>query len=111
MHAKVLARLGAAGLAGLAVVLALVQLTAKPTPGSGPVASDPAPGTDGLPEALEACARMGEAALADPACQGAWAESRRRFFGAGHPHATSAVGSDSGQQGPARDTPCTGGGD
>ena len=29
------------------------------------------------------CRNLGEAAGADPACHAAWADSRRRFFGAG----------------------------
>ena len=38
--------------------------------------------TDPLQAELLRCNGLGEAALNDPACRAAWAENRRRFFGA-----------------------------
>lgn len=91
MDGKLLPRVGAAVLVGLAAAMTLVQLREEPA--SGP---QPGPGVhladdDALPEQLRACAAMGERALSAPDCRAAWAEKRRRFFGVEHPEAYSGL--------------------
>lgn len=82
MDSKRLAQIGAAVFVGLAVAMTLVQLREEPTPPTtSPLAGREAD-ADSLAMQLRACSNMGEQALSSPDCRAAWAEKRRRFFGA-----------------------------
>lgn len=82
MEGKRLAQAGAAAFVGLAVAMALVQLQEEPVPAPVlPLAGRDAE-ADALAMQLRACSAMGEQALSSPVCRAAWAEKRRRFFGA-----------------------------
>jgi conjugative transfer region protein TrbK len=77
---RIVAVLAAGALtAGIAAWLAgtdVDEATGQRTPMAVKKATDP------LQIELHRCNGLGEAALQDPACRAAWAESRRRFFGA-----------------------------
>lgn len=92
MDTKLLARIGAAVFAGLAVAMTLVQLREEPARQPGLQRTVPEPEDDPLSAQLRVCAQMGEAALTSPICRAAWAEKRRRFFGIDHPDAYSGLG-------------------
>ena len=82
MNGKRLGQIGAAMFVGLAVAMTLVQLREDPLV---PMALPPARAqaeADPLARQLRACGAMGEQALASPVCRAAWAETRRRVFGA-----------------------------
>ncbi|MFL0694658.1 MAG: putative entry exclusion protein TrbK-alt [Agrobacterium tumefaciens] len=82
MNGKRLGQIGAAVFVGLAVALTLVQLREDPlVPPALPLAREKAE-ADPLALQLRACGAMGEQALSSPDCRAAWAEKRRRFFGA-----------------------------
>lgn len=82
MNSKRLAQAGAAVFVGLAVTMTLVQLREEPPSSPAlPLAPDRA-AADPLAMQLRACVAMGEQALSSPECRAAWAEKRRRFFGA-----------------------------
>lgn len=82
MEAKRLAQVGAATFVSLAVAMTLVQLREEPPSSPAlPLASEQA-AADPLAMQLRACGAMGEQALSSPECRAAWAEKRRRFFGA-----------------------------
>lgn len=82
MNGKRLAQAGAAAFVGLAVAMTLVQLQEEPVPAPVlPLAGRNAE-ADALAMQLRACSVMGEQALSAPVCRAAWAEKRRRFFGA-----------------------------
>ena len=82
MEGKRLAQVCAAGFLGLAVTMTLVQLRGqRDAPAEAPLV-DRAEEADPLAMQLRACAAIGEQALSSPVCRAAWAEKRRRFFGA-----------------------------
>lgn len=91
MDGKVLARASAAVFVGIAFAMTLVQLREEPAPPPRPQRSVDAAGEDLLPDRLQACASMGEAALTSSDCLAAWAENRRRFFGVDHPEAYAGM--------------------
>ena len=67
------------------VVLAVVAIGAALLASRGaqpPMPETPRVSRGGSNELIR-CRNLGEAAGADPACHAAWADSRRRFFGAG----------------------------
>jgi conjugative transfer region protein TrbK len=82
MEGKRLAQTGAAVFVGLAVAMTLVQLREEPALAPVlPLAGKEAD-LDPLAMQVRVCSAMGEQALSSPACRAAWAEKRRRFFGA-----------------------------
>jgi conjugative transfer region protein TrbK len=82
MEGKRLAQVSAAVFVGLAVAMTLVQLREEPIPSPpSPLARGQA-AADPLALQLRACGAMGAQALSSPQCRAAWAEKRRRFFGA-----------------------------
>jgi conjugative transfer region protein TrbK len=102
MNGKRLGQISAAVFAGLAVAMTLVQLRGEPpSPAGLPVAREQA-AADPLAMQLRACGAMGEQALSSPDCRAAWAEKRRRFFGAAPAQAAGERPND-----PAPDMPGT----
>ena len=82
MNGKRLGQIGAAVFVGLTVAMTLVQLRGEPaSPPELPLAGKKSD-ADPLALQLRACSAMGEEALSSPNCRSAWAEKRRRFFGA-----------------------------
>lgn len=92
MDGKVLARIGAAVFVGIAAAMTLVQLREEPPTPAEPPWEVWVPDGDPLAAQLAVCSSMGERALTAPDCRAAWAEKRRRFFGAEHPGAYDALG-------------------
>ena len=82
MEGKRLAQAGAAAFVGLAIAMALVQLQEEPVPAPALPLAGRGADADALATQLRACSAMGEQALSAPVCRAAWAEKRRRFFGA-----------------------------
>ncbi|UYV16619.1 putative entry exclusion protein TrbK-alt [Porphyrobacter sp. ULC335] len=82
MESKRPLQIGAAIFVGLALAMTLVQLREEPEAAR----RSPLPGAeakvDPLAMQLRACSTLGEQELSSPACRAAWAEKRRRFFGA-----------------------------
>lgn len=72
--------LGMATLVLAVVAIGAALLASRGAQPSMPEAPHVAPGGS---DELIRCRNLGEAAGADPACHAAWADSRRRFFGAG----------------------------
>ena len=72
--------LGVATFVLAVVAIGAALLASRGAPPPKPETPRVAPG--GSAE-LTRCRNLGEAAGADPACHAAWADSRRRFFGAG----------------------------
>ena len=91
MDTKLLARIGAAVLVGIAVAMTLVQMREEPAARPEPAREVWVSDGDPLPAQLRACSEMGERALSHPDCRAAWAEKRRRFFGVDHPEAYSGL--------------------
>jgi conjugative transfer region protein TrbK len=81
---KTLARLGAIVFVSFAVTMTAIEWAGRDdAPGEeGRIAPLIAP-YDPLPAELHRCSALGEAGGRDPECLRAWAESRRRFLGAG----------------------------
>ncbi|WP_404400584.1 putative entry exclusion protein TrbK-alt [Pelagibacterium halotolerans] len=81
MDSKMLARLGAIVFVAIAITATVIEMSRKDDP--APVRTAPAlqPAADPLRAALRRCQQMGEAAVSDPDCLAAWAESRDRFLG------------------------------
>lgn len=105
MDGKFLARIGAAVFAGIAIAMTFVQLHEEPEPRVEPAATARVPDGDPLSARIRACSDMGELALSSPGCQAAWAEKRRRFFGAGHSDAYSRLNRESVRSDPAIPAP------
>ncbi len=82
MNGKRLAQAGAAAFVGLAVAMTLAQLNEEPGPAPVLPLAGRGAEADALAKQLRACSAMGEQALSAPVCRAAWAEKRRRFFGA-----------------------------
>jgi conjugative transfer region protein TrbK len=82
MDSKRLAQIGAAVFVGLALAMTLVQLREEPEAVRRSPLADAEAKVDPLAMQLRACSAMGEHALSSPDCRAAWAEKRRRFFGA-----------------------------
>lgn len=82
MGGKRLAQAGAAAFVGLAVAMTLVQLREEPFPAPVLPLAGRDREADALAMQLRACSALGEQALSSPVCRAAWAEKRRRFFGA-----------------------------
>lgn len=91
MDGKLLARIGAAVFAGLAIAMTLVQIREESATRPDPVREARVTDGDPLPAQLRICAEMGEQALSHADCRAAWAEKRRRFFGVDHPSAYSGL--------------------
>ena len=82
MEGKRLAQVGAAIFVGLAIAMTLVQLQEEPVPAPVLPLAGRGAEADALAMQLRACSALGEQALSSPVCRAAWAEKRRRFFGA-----------------------------
>jgi conjugative transfer region protein TrbK len=82
MNGQRLGQIGAAVFVGLAVAMTLVQLREEPPLSSALPEAPEQAAADPLAMQLRACGAMGEQALSSPECRAAWAEKRRRFFGA-----------------------------
>lgn len=82
MEGKRLTQTGAAVFVGLAVAMTLVQLREDPLVPQALSRAREQAEADSLTMQLQACGAMGEQALSTPDCRAAWAEKRRRFFGA-----------------------------
>ena len=82
MEGKRLAQIGAAVFVGIAVAMTLVQLQQEPVPAGVLPPGGRKAQADPLALQLRACSAMGEQALSSTVCRAAWAEKRRRFFGA-----------------------------
>ena len=95
MDGKFLARIGAAVFVGIAIAMTLAQLRRESEQRVEPAATVWAPDGDPLSARIRACSEMGELALSSLDCQAAWAEKRRRFFGAGHSDAYSRLNGES----------------
>jgi len=83
MNGTTLARIGAIVFVAFAVtatILALRQERRPAAPTMDPPAARQHDGTDPMQAMLRHCQALGEAAIRDPGCLEAWAESRRRFL-------------------------------
>ncbi len=81
--------MGAATAVITIAALAAAALAASAPPRHAPQSVAAAPRPDS--SALARCRTLGEAGVADPTCQAAWADQRRRFFAG--PTTTAAEGS------------------
>lgn len=81
--------MGAATAVITIAALAAAALAASAPPRHAPQSAAAAPPP--VSSALARCRTLGEAGGADPACQAAWADQRRRFFAG--PTTTAAEGS------------------
>lgn len=81
--------MGAATAVITIAALAAAALAASAPPRHAPQSVAAAPHPDS--SALARCRTLGEAGGADPTCQAAWADQRRRFFAG--PTTTAAAGS------------------
>ena len=81
MDGKMLARLGAVIFVAIAITATVIEMSRKDEPLPARPAPTLQPSADPLRQSLRRCQRLGEAAVSDPACLSAWAESRDRFLG------------------------------
>lgn len=79
MDTRVFARIGAIGIAAIAITVAALELREEPARVTPEVIAVIDPDGDPLSVQLRVCAGMGELALSSPDCRAAWAEKRRRF--------------------------------
>jgi conjugative transfer region protein TrbK len=77
-------------LVAIAIVAAALHFRAQPRRAE-PSAADAPAAPDALAEELQRCQLTADQAKDDPACEAAWAESRRRFFTYAPPHAATPV--------------------
>lgn len=82
MEGKRFAQVGAAMFVGIAIAMTLVELHGAPDASAAAPMTAADTGADRLAIRLRACNAMGEKALSSADCRAAWAEQRRRFFGA-----------------------------
>jgi conjugative transfer region protein TrbK len=75
-------------LAAIAIVAAALHFRALPWRPE-PSAADAPATLDPLAEELKRCQLIADQAKDDPACEAAWAESRRHFFTYAPPHAAT----------------------
>jgi conjugative transfer region protein TrbK len=80
-HLKMILRLGAAGLLGLALLAAAIAIHDDDIPKPFHVFPAVMP-ADPLAAELTRCRKLGAEAAGNPACEEAWAENRARFFSA-----------------------------
>ena len=82
MDGKMLARLSAVVFVGVAITVTVVELTRTPDASEVRILDrNHIRPTDPLRASLRHCRDRGEAAIRDPACLKAWADSRDRFLG------------------------------
>ena len=79
-------------LVAIAIVAAALHFRALPRRAESNAADAPA-ASDPLAEELKRCQLIAEQAKDDPACEAAWAESRRRFFTYAPAHAATPASS------------------
>ena len=81
---KMIGRVAAIALVGVAITFAALQMREPPAPPSDPATLVPAAApTDPLVAEMRRCQAIGAEAASDRACIRAWAENRRRFLSPG----------------------------
>ena len=78
-HLKMILRLGAAGLLGLALLVVAIAMHDDDVPQPFHVFPAAVP-NDPLAAELTCCRKLGGEAAGNPACEEAWAENRARFI-------------------------------
>jgi len=81
MDSKLFARIGAGAFVGIAITMAVLELSEEPAPPPVDAISAADGSGDGAKATLGYCSRLGIEAASVDICTAAWAEERRRFLG------------------------------